>query len=520
MNTNEDRETGDFSLIFRDVPICPSDSAARPTRARGTALAVGLCAVAALVSATEPPKPYGPVPSPRQLQWHALEYYGFIHFTVNTFTDREWGFGDESPSVFNPTAFDADQIVRACQAGGMKGLILTAKHHDGFCLWPSKYTEHSVKNSPWQEGRGDVVKEFAAACERHGLKFGVYLSPWDRNHAEYGRAGYVEYYQNQIRELLTGYGPIFEMWFDGASGGDGYYGGQGGTRNIDYNTYYDWKGVRKLIRELQPDCAIWCGQYREGDRLVWADCAWGGSEGGDVGDPCWHTRDSRKVDVGIPDYQHGQRDGDVWCPAEGDVSIRPGWFYHAREDDQVKSPEQLMAIYFSCVGRGANLILNVPPDRRGQVHANDVQSLRAFGRLLAETFGHDLAGSANAVASNVRGQDRTFGPANLLDARRETYWATDDDVTTPDVVLEFGEPITFNIVRLREHLPLGQRIDDWALDVWQDDQWSEFARGSAIGACRLVRGTPRTTTKVRLRITRAAASPALSEFALFAGPVE
>jgi alpha-L-fucosidase len=469
--------------------------------------------------AAEPPQPYGPVPNERQLKWHELEFYGFIHFTVNTFTDREWGFGDESPSVFNPTAFDADQIVRACQSGGMKGLILTAKHHDGFCLWPSKYTEHSVKNSPWKEGRGDMVKEFAAACAKHGLKFGIYLSPWDRNHAEYGRPGYVEYYKNQIRELLTQYGPVFEMWFDGASGGDGYYGGQGGTRNIDYNTYYDWKGVRALIRELQPDCAIWCGQYREGDRLVWADCVWGGSEGGDVGDPCWHTRDSNQVNVGIPEYQHGQRDGDVWCPAEGDVSIRPGWFYHASQDHQVKSPEQLMAIYLSCVGRGANLILNVPPDRRGQVHANDVKSLHEFGRLLAETLGHDLARTANPIASNVRGQDPTFGPGNLLDARRETYWATDDDVTTPEVVLEFAEPVTFHLVRLREYLPLGQRIDDWALDVWQDDQWREFAKSSAIGACRLVRSTSRTTTKIRLRITKAAACPALAEFSLFAEPV-
>ena len=260
----------------------------------------------------------------------------------------------------------------------MKGLILTAKHHDGFCLWPSKFTEHSVKNSPWKDGKGDVVKEFAAACKKHGLKFGIYISPWDRNHAEYGRLGYVTYYKNQIRELLTHYGPIFEMWFDGACGGDGYYGGKGGTRNIDYNTYYDWKGVRALIRELQPNCAIWCGQYREGDHLVWADCVWGGSEGGDVGDPCWHTLNSKKVNVGIPDYQHGHRDGDVWCPAEGDVSIRPGWFYHASQDSQVKSPEHLMSIYFSCVGRGANLVLNVPPDRRGQVHANDVNALRRF----------------------------------------------------------------------------------------------------------------------------------------------
>ena len=469
-------------------------------------------------AAVAPPKPYGPVPTPRQLAWHALEYYGFIHFTVNTFTDREWGFGDESPSVFNPTDFNADQIVEACKAGGMRGLILTAKHHDGFCLWPSQYTDHSIKHSPWKEGKGDMVREFADACRRHGLEFGIYLSPWDRNHAEYGRPGYVEYYQNQIRELLTQYGPVFEMWFDGASGGDGYYGGARGTRQIDYNTYYDWKGVRALIRELQPDCAIWCGQYREGDRLIWADCVWGGSEAGDVGDPCWHTLNSRKVDVGIPDYQHGHRDGDVWCPAEGDVSIRPGWFYHSNQDDQVKTPEQLSVIYFSSVGRGANLILNVPPDRRGQLHARDVESLRGFGAWLTQTFGRDLARTAHPSASNVRGAADAFSPRHLLDGDAETYWATDDEITTPELVLEFKEPVTFNIVRIREYLPLGQRIDDWALDAWHLGAWQEFARGSAIGARRLVRTPALTTTKVRLRITKAAACPALSEFGLFAEP--
>jgi alpha-L-fucosidase len=471
-----------------------------------------------IASAAEPPKPYGPVPSARQLAWHDLEFYGFIHFTVNTFTDREWGLGDEKESVFNPTALDADQIVRACKDGGMKGLILTAKHHDGFCLWPSKYTEHSVKNSPWKNGKGDVVQEFSAACKKNGLKFGIYISPWDRNHAEYGRPAYVEYYKDQIRELLTQYGPIFEMWFDGANGGDGYYGGQGGNRKIDYNTYYDWKGVRALVRQLQPECAIWCGQYREGDQLIYADCQWGGSEGGNVGDPCWHTANSRKVNVGIPDFQHGCRDGDVWCPAEGDASIRPGWFYHANEDSQVKSPEQIMAIYFSCVGRGANLILNVPPDRRGQAHAKDVKSLQRFGALMAEIFENNLAKTARATASQIRGHEQIFSPQNLLDDKRETYWATDDGVTTAEVTLEFNKPVSFNIVRLREYLPLGQRIDDWALDVWQDDKWQEFAKGSAIGACRLVRSTRHTTVKIRLRIAKAQACPAISEFSVYAEP--
>jgi alpha-L-fucosidase len=212
--------------------------------------------LAAICFAAEPPTPYGPLPSERQLRWHETEFYAFIHFTTNTFTDKEWGYGDESESVFNPTAFDADQIVQTCRDAGMKGVVLTCKHHDGFCLWPSKYTEHSVKKSPWREGKGDVVREISDACRKYGLKFGVYLSPWDRNHKDYGKPEYLEYFRNQLRELLTNYGPIFEVWFDGANGGDGYYGGAREKRSIDNSTYYDWPNTWAIVRELQPGAAM------------------------------------------------------------------------------------------------------------------------------------------------------------------------------------------------------------------------------------------------------------------------
>ena len=470
-------------------------------------------------SGAEAPKPYGPVPDTRQLNWHEMEMYAFAHFGPDTFNDVEWGSGAEKVTDFNPTDLNAEQIVRAAKAGGMKGLILTAKHHDGFCLWPSKFTEHCVKNSTWKNGKGDVVREFADACRKQGIKFGVYLSPWDRNHAEYGRAGYVEYYKNQIRELLTHYGPIFEMWFDGANGGDGYYGGQGGKRQVDYNTYYDWKGIRALIRELQPNCAIWCGQYREGDRIVYADCHWGGSEGGDVGDPCWNTLDSKKLEIGISDWQHGHRNGDVWCGSEGDVSIRPGWFYHANQDGQVKSPEHLMSIYLSCVGRGGNLILNMPPDRRGQLHDNDVASLKQFGEHRQQTFAKNLAQGARLEASNVRGGDRAaYGPQKLTDADRWSAWVTDDDVKTPEVVLNLGKEKVFNLIRLREDIRLGQRVDEAVVDVWADGTWKEVAKAQSIGADRLWRIPETRTDKVRIRVTKAAACPALSDFGLFLEP--
>jgi len=461
----------------------------------------------------EPPEPYGPVPSPRQLAWHELELYGFLHFTVNTFTDKEWGYGDESPAIFDPTDFDADQIVEAAKAGGLKGLILTAKHHDGFCLWPSAYTEHSVKNSPWREGKGDVVKEIADACHRHGLAFGTYLSPWDRNHPEYGRPAYLEYFRNQLRELMTGYGPLFEVWFDGANGGDGYYGGARETRKIDRLTYYDWVNTRQIVRDLQPGACMFSD--------AGPDVRWVGNEKGIAGDPSWATLNRADFAPGEANQKRlnsGDRPGTDWLPAECDVSIRPGWFYHASEDDQVKGPLELLDLYYKSVGRGASLLLNVPPDRRGRVHESDERSLRGFKALLDATFAEDLAQGAAAEASNVRGGDERFGPARVLDGDRDTYWSADDGVTTPELVLDLGRPVTFNVVSLREYLPLGQRIEDWAIDAWWDGQWEEIARGTAIGSRRLWRGEDVTTDRLRLRITRAPVCPALSEMALFREP--
>ncbi len=476
-----------------------------------TTIALLLAVTTAAAYAVEPPAPYEPLPSARQLAWHEMEFYGFLHFTVNTFTDKEWGFGDEKESVFNPTAFDAGQIVGAAKDAGMKGLILTCKHHDGFCLWPSKFTEHSVRNSPWKNGKGDVVKEIADACAKGGLKFGVYLSPWDRNHKDYGKPEYITYYRNQLRELLTNYGPIFEVWYDGANGGTGYYGGAREKRTIDARTYYDWPNTMKIVRELQPNACMFSD--------AGPDIRWVGNEHGSAGETCWSTLNRDNYAPGIANARRlnvGDRPGTHWVPAECDVSIRPGWFYHAGEDAKVRTPRNLMDLYFVSVGRGASLLLNVPPDRRGLIHENDVKSLREFRRLLDATFAKDFAQGAKATADNVRGKDSRFAAGNVLDGKRDSYWASDDGVTVPELVLDLGKPVTFNIVRIREYLPLGQRVEAFSLDQWKDGQWVEFGKGTSVGNCRLVRGDAVTTDKVRLRIVKSPVCPAISEVGLFA----
>jgi alpha-L-fucosidase len=440
-----------------------------------------------------------------------MEFYGFIHFTINTFTDKEWGYGDESPTLFNPTDFDAEQIARVAAAAGMKGLILTCKHHDGFCLWPSKYTEHSVKNSPWRNGRGDVVKEIAAACRKHRLRFGIYLSPWDRNHKDYGRPEYLVYFRNQLRELLTSYGPIFEIFFDGANGGDGYYGGARETRRIDRDTYYDWPTTWNLVRTLQPDACLFSD--------AGPDVRWVGNEKGIAGDPLWSTLNKNDFAPGRADearLNRGDRPGSHWVPAECDVSIRPGWFYHAKEDNEVKSAATLVDLYYSSVGRGGSFLLNLAPNRRGQIPDPDANSLREFRRLLDSTFRVDYAKGARVSASNTRGNG--FSPRNVIDGRPDTYWTSDDQIKTPELIIDLSREQTFNVVRVRECLPLGQRVEGFALDIWKDNEWRQFAGGTSIGSCKLVRGKPVTTTTVRLRITAAPVCPAISELALFAEP--
>ena len=487
-------------------------------------LAFSGCAVFTLCA--QEPTPYGAVPSERQLRWHETEIFALIHYGLNTYTDREWGYGEEDPMLFNPAKLDAGQVVSALKRGGMQGVILVAKHHDGFCLWPTKTTGHNITKTPWRGGKGDLVREYADAAKKHGLRFGLYCSPWDRNSAAYGTAAYLPLYQAQLRELLTQYGTLFEVWFDGANGGDGYYGGAREKRGIDRFTYYDWPATWALVRQLQPSACIF------GD--VGPDCRWVGNEKGCAAEESWSTFIPKgKTDPARPangdSMNHlegpaGHRNGTAWIPAECDVPLRKGWFWHANEDPTVRTPAQLMDIYFNSVGKGGCLNLGIAPDRNGLVCEADIRSLDAFGGLLRTLFASNLATAAVAVGDHTRpsqtepGKPVPFAPSNVLDGDRYTYWATADGVTNATLTLTLPAVTEFNIIRLRENIRLGHRVDGFSVDVWEDTQWREYAKGQSIGACRLFRGAKVKSDRVRLRITSASASPCVSDFGLFIMP--
>lgn len=479
----------------------------------GSALALASTALHA--KSISAPAPYGALPSPRQLRWQRMESYAFLHFTVNTFTNREWGLGDENPDIFHPTHFEPDAIVLALKQGGMKGVILTCKHHDGFCLWPTKTTKHSIAYSSWKNGKGDVVRAISDAARRHGLKFGIYVSPWDRNNAAYGTPAYLPIYREQVTELLSNYGPIFEVWFDQANGGSGYYGGARDTRHIDPYTYYEWPRTFAIVRRLQPDAVIHGGDKH-------ADIRWVGNEKGIAGETCWSTftPNHSTVDLGTAEQlETGTLHGTQWMPAECDVSIRPGWFWHAAENSKVKSPPELVDLYRKSVGRGASLLINVPPNPKGQLSPEDVASLQDFHRTLSDTFATNLAAHATLHASNVRGGERKYRPSRLLDVNPDTYWATDDAVTTPTLTLDFHRPAKFNIIRIREAIQLGQRIEAFSLDCWQNGVWTSIAHATSIGSCRIIPlANPIETLRLRLRITASPVSIALSEFGLYLQP--
>ncbi|MBL7699879.1 MAG: alpha-L-fucosidase [Chitinophagaceae bacterium] len=455
-----------------------------------------------------PPAPLMPVPSEAQLAWHDMELNAFIHFTTNTFTGKEWGYGDEKPSVFNPSSLDANQWVSTLKDAGFKMVILTCKHHDGFCIWPSKYTEHSVKNSPY---KGDVVKEVRDACNKYGLKFGVYLSPWDRNHAEYGREAYLDYYRNQLRELFTNYGPVTEMWFDGANGGDGYYGGAREMRRIDGRTYYNWPVTMGIVKEMAPD-VIFFSDAGPGVR-------WVGNERGIAGETNWNTITADTLYAGKAGIEKllstGSPDGKNWVPAEVDVSIRPGWFYHENEDSLVKSPEKLFDIYLTSVGRGSLLLLNVPPDKRGLFNENDVRSLKGFREILDREFARNLATGTDASSSSHRGNADQFSAAKVTDGNKESYWATDDNVTKGSIELKLEKTSPVKYVVLQEYIRLGQRVSEFNVEIAENGQWKKIAEGTTIGHKRILKVENASGDRIRLNIISSRACPTISNIEVY-----
>ena len=461
----------------------------------------------------EPPKPIGPVPSERHLAWHELQYYAFIHFNMNTFTNMEWGTGGEKPEQFNPTELDARQWARVAKEAGMKGIIITAKHHDGFCLWPTKTTEHSVKNAPWKDGNGDLLKDLSEACKEYGLKFGVYLSPWDRNAANYGEPEYVEDFHEQLRELLTNYGEVFEVWFDGANGGSGYYGGANETRKIDNKTYYQWDKTTEIVRELQPNAVI----FSDGG----PDIRWVGTEEGWANETNWSIMRRDEIYPGWPRYvelRSGHEDGTHWLPAEVNTSIRPGWYYHPGEDHQVKTLPRLVQTYYESIGRNGNFLLNLPVDTRGLVHENDEKQLRALKEQIDADFATELGRDSKVTASDERGNSKAFKASNVNDGKSETYWATSNGVSKATVTFEFDTAREVNRIILQEYVLLGQRVKKFSVEAEVNGKWIEIDEQTTIGYKRILRFETVEASKIRLNFHEAKGSLAISNIALYRAP--
>lgn len=465
----------------------------------------------------EEPAPCGPLPSQRQLELMDMEAYAFLHYSLNTYTDQEWGYGNEDLSLFNPEKLDARQWARTCKEAGMKGIIFTAKHHCGFCMWPSEFTEYSVRNTPWKDGKGDVVAQLAEACRKEGLKFAVYLSPWDRNHAEYGRAEYVTYFRNQLTELLSNYGDMFEVWFDGANGGNGWYGGADETRKIP-SGYYGWEQTFALVRSLQENCCIW------GNPTFLPDLTWCGNESGYVEYPQWATRYPGAASS--YDTYHGSEYGTAWIISESDVSIRPGWFYHDYEDSKVKTLSQLMDIYYKTVGRNGTLLLNFPITREGLIHKTDSTRGSEFRQMVETVFGKNLAEGAKVSATNFRNKASWFAPENAIDNDRNTYWATDEGVKLATLTLEFEEPVTFNRFMVEEYVRLGQRVKDFTLVALVEGEWVELKDSlsapddgtKTIGRKRIVCFPEVTATTLQFIILDSKDSPLISNMGVYLAP--
>ena len=436
--------------------------------------------------------PWGAPPNYRHMEWYRRGKMAFIHFTVNTFTDREWGDGTERPAVFDPSELDCRQWAKVLKEGGFTTAILTAKHHDGFCLWDTAYTEHCVRNSPLKR---DVVREFTDACREFGIKPGIYLSPWDRHEPCWGTEEYNDYFNGQITELLTNYGKIWEFWWDGA----------GSTE-----ARYDWKRWVETIRRLQPDCILW-GALGSAEYL---DCRWVGNEEGRAGDPCYATIETDIIREEVCTVlNHGIRGGSKFIPAETNTSIRPGWFYHASQDHQVKTVAQLVDYWFHSAGRNTTILLNLPPDRRGLIHETDAENVRLWNEKMNAVFAENLAEAARVEAPAAIHPD--CGAENLFSAEENAIYAPAE--RNPELILHFESDVTFDCFRVEEVIELGHRVHGFALDVKQDSVWRTLLERKCIGFCYADRFPAETAQAVRLRITDADANPVLRFLGLHCG---
>ena len=460
-----------------------------------------LCLALSVAAAQKAKAPLQALPSRQQLAWHDMEYYWFIHFGPNTFTDKEWGQGNEQADVFDPSDLDCRQWARIAKQSGAKGIIITAKHHDGFCLWPSQYSTHTVRESKWRNGKGDVLKELSKACREYGLKFGVYLSPWDRNHPQYGTPAYNDVYVNTMKELISRYGPFFEFWWDGANGE-----GPNGKKQE-----YDFRRFEQTMRRFAPNTVVFSD--------IGPDLRWVGNENGVAGETNWNYLDTAgfKRGEGAPPtdtLNRGNMNGRNWIPAECDVSIRPGWFYHAEEDDKVKTPQQLMDLYFKSVGRGANLLLNVPPDRRGLINEKDSAALMGFKTLRDESFADNLATAGKA---ELHTKGNIFRRTKFTDGNASTFERLTDFKNT-SLWIKFDSVKKVNCIVLQEHLATGQQVSAARIILLNGIQAVKQIDITTIGRKRILVFPAQEISSIRLLIRDAKGAPVISEISAYLLP--